>query len=87
MTASSCVRTLSVVVALCVCAIDVSGSSAVEDACIDTGLSGGDLAELIRDALAVLRQSGHDPEGYLLGLRMESPVGLGIADRGGVLFV
>ena len=70
---------------LCASAIDVvDGSSPdVRVVCVDTGLSGGDLDDLVRSALEVLRQSGHDPDGYRLDLKMEWPATAGFAAQHG----
>jgi hypothetical protein len=79
--ASSCARVVSIVVALGLCTFDVSGSLAAEVVCIDAGLSDGDLDDLIIGALDVLRQSGHDPEGYRLELEMARPAEPGFAEH------
>jgi hypothetical protein len=47
--------------------------------CIETGLTGGGLDDLIRDAVAVLRQSGRDPAQFRMELRIERA---GLAELG-----
>jgi len=82
--ATSCARGAWLLVLLWASAIDViDGSSPdVPVVCVDTGLSGGDLDDLVRRALEVLRQSGHDPDGYRLDLKMEWPATAGFARHG-----
>jgi hypothetical protein len=82
-TAPSPALVVSIVALLCLFAsgLPVSQGSDRALVCIDVGLSRDDIELLIRDAVEVLRQSGHAPEDYRLALRMERPQGAGFADR------
>jgi len=66
--------------------------SRFEEVCIDSGIAGSGLDQLIRVAVEVLRQSGHDPEDYRLDLRMDEVEGARLIGPGanlqpGVVFL
>ncbi len=46
-------------------------TASAEPVCIESGLTGGGLGDLIRDAVVILRQSGHDPASYRMELSIE----------------
>lgn len=93
MAAPSPAHVALVVVLVCVPATDSSESRVGEQTpapeihfdagavCLDAGWRGDNLDELIGVAVEILRRSGHDPEDYRLGLRMNRPPGTGFADR------
>jgi hypothetical protein len=58
------------------------GSPRPREVCIDAGLADEALDDLIRDAMAVLRQSGYEPAGFRLEMAMETIEGAGLDGRG-----